>query len=120
MSLFLITTPRNKQVFIQESELFMWLNDRFTVYPFDHHSLFEDITEMDVSRERKLYSHTFRKVGGVQLDKGLSQMRKDLGIIDKTLESSPEEVCKEEQLFIKVLLKRRNELRQSIFFFSVF
>ena len=41
MSLFLITTPRNKQVFIQESELFMWLNDRFTVYPFDHHSLFE-------------------------------------------------------------------------------
>jgi hypothetical protein len=66
MSLFLITTPRNRSVFIEQSELFMWLNDRFTVYPFDHHTLFEDITELDVSSERKLYNHIFRKVGGVQ------------------------------------------------------
>ena len=66
MSLFLITTPRNRSIFIEQSELFMWLNDRFMVYPFDHHSLFEDITELDVSSERKLHNHIFRKVGGVQ------------------------------------------------------
>jgi hypothetical protein len=42
----------------------MWLNDRFTIVPFDHHSLFEDITELDVSSERKLHNHIFRKVGG--------------------------------------------------------
>ncbi len=64
MSLFLITTPRNRSVFIEQSELFMWLNDRFTVYPFDHHSLYEDIAELDVSGERKVHNHTFRKVGG--------------------------------------------------------
>jgi len=66
MSLFLITTPRNNSVFIDQSELFMWLNDRFTVYPFDHHTLFENIIELDISSERKLFDHIFRKVGGVQ------------------------------------------------------
>jgi hypothetical protein len=66
MSLFLITTPTNRSVFIEQSELFMWLNDRFTVYPFDHHTLFENIVELDISSERKLHNHIFRKVGGVQ------------------------------------------------------
>ncbi|MHA2061028.1 MAG: hypothetical protein ACW963_01880 [Candidatus Sifarchaeia archaeon] len=64
MSLFLITTPRNRSVFIEQSELFMWLNDRFTIAPFDHHTLFENIVELDVSSERKLHNHIFRKVGG--------------------------------------------------------
>ena len=121
MSLFLITTPRNRSVFIQESELFMWLNDRFTVYPFDHHTLFENIVELDVSSERKLFDHTFRKVGGVQQEpKELSQMRKDLGVIEKIIKSSPEKVCEKERLFLKALLKRRNELIENIFFFGFF
>ena len=66
MSLFLITTPRNNSVFIEQSELFMWLNDRFTAYPFDHHTLFENITELGVSGERTIHNHIFRKVGGFQ------------------------------------------------------
>ena len=61
-AMFLITIPSGRKVFIETSELFLWLNSRFTIFPFDHHSLFENITELSVSSESTWFEHTFRRV----------------------------------------------------------
>ena len=63
MKLYLVTTPTGKHI-KDESTIESWVYEYFDVFPFDHITLLETISELPVSSQHTTASVTFRCIGG--------------------------------------------------------